>query len=271
MPDMHLLMDGQVPDARIWNRGLAFGDGVFETITFRHGQAPLWRWHMRRLTKACTALELDTPDQALLGQECSRLLPQPDGVVRITLLRAATDSASPSLSAYGSAPGSSPVHRLLRYRPLPPVSHSGLTTDWGDLRLCRQPLLAGIKHLNRLEQVLAAREAARKQVDELLLQDSADRVIEAISSNLLVFDGHAWCTPTLHDSGVAGVMRQWLLEHALITEHCMRPAAVTQAQALALCNSVRGIQAITRHAGQVFPAHSAVSALRSAITLPGFG
>lgn len=244
-----LWLNGEPLQASRWNRGLAFGDGAFETVSFRAGQAALWPWHSSRLQNACRVLELQYPDPGQLLADCQRLLPQPDGVMRITLVR--TDAAA-GVTAYGSLAGDSPVDIYLRYRPSPKAHPQALRTAWSSLRLARQPALSGIKHLNRLEQVLAARQAARLDVDELLLRDTKGHVIEAISSNLLVNDGERWLTPVLHDSGVAGVMRQWLLEQELVSEISMQPNDIQQAQALALCNSARGVQAIAEHAGQSF-------------------
>lgn len=265
-----LWLNGQAVDAAIWNRGLAFGDGVFETIAFRDRQAPLWALHMQRLQHACEALALTIPDTDKLHQQCLNLLVDTDAVIRITLVRKqqlASELPS-SLSAYGSASGVNEVDTLLKLRPLPEQNSTSLQTDWGQLRLAQQPLLAGIKHLNRLEQVLAAREAQQLGVDELILTDVEGRVIEAISSNLLVHDGKYWLTPELHDSGVNGVMRQWLLDQQLISEQSMTPSDIKQAHALALCNSVRGVQAIDRQAGQVYSTDHVV-ALQQAIRMLG--
>lgn len=261
-----LWLNGQPVDAAVWNRGLAFGDGVFETLTFRDQHAPLWSLHMQRLQRACEVLALQMPDTDQLHQQCLTLLSKTDAVIRITLVRKQlTSSELPSsLAAYGSASGINDVDILMRSRALPQRSNDKLHTDWAQLRLARQPLLAGIKHLNRLEQVLAAREALQQGVDELLLQDTEGQVIEAISSNLLVHDGQRWLTPALHDSGVAGVMRQWLLKQQLINEQPMLPADITQAHALALCNSVRGVQAIDRHVGKDYPLEPIV-ALQQAV------
>ncbi len=265
-----LWLNGQAVDTAIWNRGLAFGDGVFETVAFRNRQAPLWTLHMQRLQHACEVLALTIPDTDKLHQQCLERLIDTDAVIRITLVRKQqTISELPSsLVAYGSASGVNGVDILLRLRPIPERASSSLQTDWAQLRLAQQPVLAGIKHLNRLEQVLAARQAQQLGVDELILMDTEQRVIEAISSNLLVYDGQYWVTPKLHDSGVNGVMRQWLLDQQLISEQSMLPGDIQQAHALALCNSVRGVQAIERHAGQVYPIEH-VRALQQTIRVLG--
>ncbi len=259
-----MLLNGKPADSALWNRGLAFGDGVFETITFRHQRAPLWDWHMQRMRHACKTLQIEQPDQEILHRQCLQLLQQPSGVIRINLVRRHSRSSNPMLGAYSSAAGINAADSILVYRPLPEAAVNGLTTAWGSMRLSRQPLTAGIKHLNRLEQVMAAREADILGVDDLLLQDTDGNVIEAISSNLLVYDHSGWATPCLHHSGVAGVMRQWLLDHQLITERTMREPDISQAEALALCNSVRGLQPIFQHAGRTY-ADAGLAELQSAI------
>ncbi len=263
-----LLMNGKPVDQPVWNRGLAFGDGVFETVTFRQQRAALWKWHMQRLEKACRQLQIEPPASSELHHQCLQLLPKPDGIIRINLVRRHSHSENPNLAAYGPAPGVNAADSILVYRPMPSVSATSLITNWGQLRLSRQPLTAGLKHLNRLEQVLAAREADLQGVDELLLKDTDGNVIEAISSNLLVYDGSIWITPCLHDSGVAGVMRQWLLDHQLINEQAILEQDVTQARALAVCNSVRGVRAIEQHAGQAY-SHAEVIGLQQAVIALG--
>lgn len=249
-----LWVNGQAVTGAYWNRGLAYGDGLFETIAFRNHQAFLWEWHMRRLKASCDVLQLQLPDVSLLLEECQALLsdarsPNQSGVIRMTIVRADTPGHIPG---YGSTSETSMVERLLRYKSLPTteVGTVKLKTAFADLRLAEQPKLAGLKHLNRLEQVMAAREATSKGLDELVMLDTKGRVIEAISSNLLVFDGEQWSTPALHYSGVAGVMRQWLLDQQLITIKPMQSENIIAAKGLALCNAVRGIQAIVEHQGQ---------------------
>ncbi len=101
--------------------------------------------------------------------------------------------------------------------------------------------MAGIKHCNRLEQVLARAEVASAGGDEGLMRDIAGNAICATSANLLVFrDGH-WWTPRVDACGVAGVLRGWLLEQGVATLADLSPLDIESADALALCNAVRGI------------------------------
>ena len=145
--------------------------------------------------------------------------------------------------------------RIALLRPWPATNDAhyrdGITCDWSTVRLARQPLLAGIKHLNRLEQVLAAAELARSEADDALVCDTAGAVIESVSGNVfLVRDGRL-CTPALDQCGVAGVMREVVIEAAASTgidveETLLRRSDFAYADEVFLCNAIRGIVPVRR-------------------------
>jgi 4-amino-4-deoxychorismate lyase len=136
---------------------------------------------------------------------------------------------------------------------------------WCATRWATQPLLAGIKHCNRLEQVLARAECASDGSDEGLVMDLADRVVSATSANILVLRGDAWTTPGVATCGVAGTCRGWLLEQGLVAEGTLSRADVEGADAVALCNAVRGILTVARLGGRDRPAHPRVAGLQRAL------
>ncbi len=138
------------------DRGLAYGDGLFESIRLVGTAAPLWTRHMQRLTEDCARLRIPAPDPAQLWHEAlevSRGMPQ--SVLRITVTR------GPGERGYGLPSLPRPTRVVAAFAP-PPVAagiHAqGVRMRVCDIRLAEQPLLAGIKHLNRLEQVLARAE-----------------------------------------------------------------------------------------------------------------
>lgn len=245
---MHALVDG-IPAASlsVRDRGLLYGDGLFETIRFRHRQVPLWSLHRRRLQQGLQKLGIAL-DLALLEHDLQLLWALPgmrdEGVIRITVTRGHGGRG------YACA-GDMPATRIISVSPLP-EEHPGAVQQGVLLRLCqwrlaRQPALAGIKHLNRLDQVMARREWDDPAIFDGLLMDDQGCIVESTACNLFMRFGNEWVTPDLSGSGVAGVMRAWLLEKAFpargihpqperITLHRLRSA-----DEVFLCNSVRGV------------------------------
>jgi 4-amino-4-deoxychorismate lyase len=241
------LVDGK-PDDRVAvdDRGLLYGDHLFETIAFVGGRAPLWRFHMARLVRDARRLLMPEPDIDRLASECARLVAErPRAVVRVTLTRGSGGRAY-------EPPADPSPRRILLCRPWP----SGLSADrtrgivlhTSPIRLSIGPELAGIKHGNRLEQVLAAEHARRAGVDEAALFDVRGRLVEAIAGNLIVIvDGRA-VTPGLDEAGVAGVGLQWLSERVegdLVTGE-LDSDKLRRAEGVMVINSIAGIRPVRR-------------------------
>lgn len=223
-------------------RGLAYGDGVFETMRASAGIIALWPGHSARLAQGCARLGIDVPEVELLVEERNRLLRgQPDSVVKLMLWRRASGAGYDPARERGS-------HRCWTTS-RPTISNQRpLRVRWCDLQLARQPRLAGLKTLNRLEQVLARGEWVGSEWDEGLLCDSAGQVVSAVSGNLFaVIDGRL-STPALDHCGVAGVLRAWVLDQAQPTApidvRAILRAELERASELFVTNAVRGICAI---------------------------
>ncbi|QXI35085.1 aminodeoxychorismate lyase [Pseudomonas promysalinigenes] len=241
---MHCWVDGQDATAiNLQNRGLAYGDGLFETIAVRGGRASLLDGHLARLALGCKRLAIDA-DLALVGDEIQRFARQlGDGVAKLVLTR------GDSQRGYAPAAGVAP-RRILQGAPLPsyPAEHAehGVRLFPCQTRLGEQPLLAGLKHLNRLEQVLARAEWQDGEHAEGLMRDGQGRVVEGVYSNLFMVSAGVLVTADLSRCGVAGVMRGALLEHAprmgMPTQ--VRDIAfeeLQQADEVFVCNSVYGV------------------------------
>ncbi|MEI7036979.1 aminodeoxychorismate lyase [Fulvimonas yonginensis] len=236
-----LLVDGRAGETvSALDRGLGYGDGLFETIRFVGADAPLWPRHMQRLRAGCERLHLPPPDPALLLAEAREAASGLDqAVVRITWTR--------GVGARGYAPPAAvrPTRIVAAFEPPPadPAAQAdGVRVRLCALRLAEQPRLAGLKHLNRLEQVLARAEWDDPAIGEGLLCDMADRAICATAANLFaVFDG-VLATPALHRCGVAGVARAEILAARPATQVLDIPLAeLAGADELFLSSSVRGI------------------------------
>ncbi|QEA40151.1 aminodeoxychorismate lyase [Pistricoccus aurantiacus] len=221
------------------DRGLSYGDGLFETVLVRDGKPVLWEEHLARLEEGCRRLELTMPKPADLNGIFANipLFQQPLAVLKLILTRGS--------GGRGYRPPW-PSDCRLRYR-LTPFSpdeerwHRGVRIRRCSLRLGIQPRLAGIKHLNRLENVLARSEWNDDAIAEGLLCDSDGRLVEATSMNLFWQRQGRLETPRLDRCGVAGTLRQALLDRLPIQEVNAGVAVLEEAEALWLGNSVQGI------------------------------
>jgi 4-amino-4-deoxychorismate lyase len=235
-----LLLDGQMQGTiSPLDRGLLYGDGLFETIRFVAGIAPLWARHMHRLQRGCERLNLPAVDVAQLqGEALSVSDGMADAVVRITITR--------GLGKRGYALPANPQPTRLVTAFAPPPSQPGDYRDGVNARLCAlrlasQPLLAGIKHLNRLEQVLARAEWSDPAVFEGLLCDEAGRVISATMANLFAVIDGVLVTPALDRCGVEGVARAEILAMGRAQVRDLPLDLLWQAEEVFLSSSVRGI------------------------------
>lgn len=222
------------------DRGLAYGDGLFESIRLVGASVPLWSRHMQRLAESCERLRIPAPDPAQLWREALEVTrDMPQSVVRITLTR--------GIGERGYAPPAStqPTRVVAAFAPpqtANDVPAQGIRMRVCAIRLAEQPLLAGMKHLNRLEQVLARAEWNDPAIAEGVLCDSHGRVISATMANLFARVDDVWMTPALDRCGVAGVARAEVLAacpQVRVTELTLD--ALQCADEVFLSSSVRGI------------------------------
>ena len=239
----------------IADRGLAYGDGLFETFRVINERPLWWDRHLARLTRGAEALGIDMPNPTRLHIEalncCEGAV---DGVLKLVLTRGS--------SGRGYRPGEGRPTRILSLYPSP--SHQeAVTAIRCGTRLATQPQLAGFKHLNRIEQVLAARECQWAGVDEGLLFDGDGGLVSAVAGNVFLLRNGEWLTPLIERCGVAGICREWLLEQvASCRETVLSDADLDAAEAVFVCNSVRGILPVTALDGQSLPCPDLLSALR---------
>ena len=244
---VRLLVDG-VAGAQLspLDRGLAYGDGLFETIRFIDGRAPLWARHLQRLRGSCARLQLPAPDEAQLAREAAVVSNgMADAVVRITLTR--------GLGERGYAMPSLPQPtRIVAAFAAPAPYRDGVRLRLCQLRLAEQPLLAGMKHLNRLEQVLARAEWDDPAIADGVLLDAAGRVVSTTMANLFAVIGGALVTPALERCGVAGVARAEVLAVREVQVRELALGELLHASELFLSSSVRGIVPVRSMAETVY-------------------
>lgn len=252
----------------IRDRGLLYGDGVFRTLRVSHGRPMHWPLHYQKLLNDCTALDIPCPDFDSLSAELGLLLSEhPDAVFKVIVTRGET------ARGYAPAPGAIATH-IWDVTPLPVYPENrgiqGVTVRLCKLRLGHQPRTAGIKHLNRLENVLAAAEVS--DVQEGILLDTDGHVIEGVRSNLFLLSGGRLVTPDLSRCGVAGVQRDRVIDYAAKTGI---PAEVRDieldelfgADELFLTNSVFGLWPVARLEGRCWADFCFSLQLRAALEL----
>ncbi len=231
------------------DRGLHYGDGLFETIAIRFGAPCLWSEHLARLGLGAARLGIPLPDPQLLLTECLDLAGGAAvGVVKLILTR--------GCGGRGYRPPQDPVPtRILALYPQPAeppgAAELGVAVRWCATRLGENPHLAGIKHLNRLEQVLARAEWDDDACPEGLMSDCYGRVIAGTMTNVFVYTGGRLLTPRLERCGVAGTARALVLRLAPgvgvpVAEVDLRPADLDAADGVFLTNAVIGAWPVRR-------------------------
>lgn len=246
------------------DRGLLYGDGCFTTMRLRrkadrYWYPDLWEYHQKRLHETCQALGISLPDvladhvEKVLASAVIDALSDSDfAVLRITVTR--------GIGGHGYAPerdaaptivlslGSFPVHYL-------EWQHRGVKADFASFRLGIQPVLAGLKTLNRLEQVILKQELLqRPEVHELIALDMEGHVTEATAANIFWRKGETWYTPCLSRAGVDGVMRQAvMMRNPEIQEVRVAPDVLLDADEMFMCNALMELVPIFQIADYQLP------------------
>jgi len=226
------------------DRGLAFGDGLFETIAVINDTVLNWSRHYARLRRGCDRLHIPQPDSAQLVSEARQVTAGQDrSVVKIIITR------GPGGQGYTPPSTPAPVRIVMR-RPWPAEyadkAAAGVVTGVAAHRLSKNPDLAGLKHLNRLDQVLASMEMQAAGWDEALMLTDDACVVEATRSNVFAVFADTLATPSLSNCGVSGVMRETILARApalglRIEEADLSVDDLRRADELFLCNAIAGI------------------------------
>ncbi|PTB89331.1 aminodeoxychorismate lyase [Pseudidiomarina aestuarii] len=246
-----LWKNGQLLTAPAFDRGLQFGDGHFTTLTIRHSQVLWWPLHWQRLCQAADKLELPLPPQATITDFLQTIAStQPQCVVKLMM------TAGDSSRGYARQSQAEP-HWYASVSPIPEVPTQPLKMQLARLKLAEQPAFAGLKTLNRLEQVMLTQELNQRDCDELVVTDQSEAVVESISSNVFWRCGEQWFTPSLVHAGINGVARTQLLnENILGTVEIVRAGTdvLFTADQVFLVNSVMGPRPVAEFQGHPFSA-----------------
>ncbi|MFC1605753.1 aminodeoxychorismate lyase [Pseudomonadota bacterium] len=241
------LVEGEISErVSAMDRGLQYGDGLFETLAVVQGTPRFWQGHMDRLAVGCERLGLPTTPQSVLLREVQTVSAgHRRCVVKVIITRGnsgrgygADEDVRTNRVVCAWAWPEDPGHLV----------ETGISMRICDLRLGIQPALAGLKHLNRLEQVMARAEWRDPSIHEGILLDAEDYVISAISSNIFLVQGDRLLTPRMDRCGVRGVMRAAILN--AFRNRCEQRRItldmLPEADEIFVCNAVRGIFPVTR-------------------------
>jgi len=236
------MVNGEISEYLAANdRGLAYGDGLFETLVVQGGQPRFWQQHMDRLGLGCERLGLNMPPQEVLLREAQTVAAgQPRCVVKIILTRGS--------GGRGYRPDSGgTVRRVVSAHPMPgdldEIHRNGVAARTCSIQLGFQPALAGVKHLNRLEQVMAGRELSATPGLEGILTDQAGYINSALSGNVFLVSDGRLLTPRMDRCGVHGVLRGLVLrDHKTRCElRRVHPNLLDEADEVFMTNVVRGV------------------------------
>jgi len=247
-PHGRVLINGARTDLiNVLDRGLQYGDGLFETISVTDSKPLLWDRHLERLLSGCARLGIPGIDTRLLFDEALQICSaQKQCVLKIIITRGVGGRGYRTQQTSLHSVDNTPT-RILSIHPWPdyPEKYSshGITIRLCNTRLGINPALAGIKHLNRLEQIIARSEWSDPGIAEGLMLDSEGYIIEGTISNVFVVEKGALVTPDLSGSGVDGVMRGLIMDVAALLSI---PARITQlriedikkADEVFLCNTL---------------------------------
>ena len=233
-------------------RGLHYGDGLFETLLKIDGEIPNWQSHYQRLIKGCKKLYLPIPDLSWLENKLTEVTTNTDTcVVKIMVTRGVGGRGL-------NLPNADQSSVFVLSYPYTRPGNAALKVSVCDTRLPINANLSGLKHLNRLDYVLATIELNTKQdKDEAILCDTEGFIIEGIISNLFFSKNCQLFTPNLSLSGVEGIMRSKIIQYFDKIEESVcidrfKLDQLLQADEIFLCNSVQGIRSIGSVNGQMF-------------------
>ena len=250
-------------------RGLHYGDGLFETIACLEGRPRLLGRHLERLAHGCERLGIGFPGREALGREILAVAGEAQrAVVKVLLTRGAAVARG-----YAVAGSERPTRVTLRYRwesEDPALARDGVRVRIAQLRLGENAHLAGLKHLNRLEQVEARREWSDPGIAEALMFSSSGRLVSGVMSNVFLVEAGRVRTPRLDRCGVAGIMRAAVLRAAArlgiaVEEAALEAGDLARAHEIFLTSALIGVRPVRELAGRAVAPGPVTRALQQAL------
>jgi 4-amino-4-deoxychorismate lyase len=249
---------GQGPHLSVLDRGLHFGDGLFETIACVRRQPRFLSLHMQRLSSSCERLKIKLDDLKAIRQEVEHAASTTD----VSLIKLIVTRGPAVARGYAWSGRETATRVLLRYawpQEDATAQHEGVRVGISAVRLGENPALAGMKHLNRLEQVIARSEVPAAEATELLLFSSSGRLVCGTMSNVFVIRDGRLITPRVDQCGVAGVMRRVVIRETekaglAVEEGTVSEADLDAANEIFLTNARIGIWPVRMVGTRTLPA-----------------
>lgn len=255
-----VLVNGVEADViSVMDRGLAYGDGFFETFYCIDGLLQNWIFHWERMKRSAGVLKMDLPSETefLCDFDALKNLEnrtERDFVVKIIVTRGVGGRGY-------SIQGADSANRIIFSSQMPDyksLRSKGMDVSFLNFRLNAEGPVAGLKHLNRIGQVFAKIELDETGNDEGIVCDSDGFVIEGVSSNIFIVSGNEIITPHLQHCGVKGVLRKKVIETAFdisgakVLEESLKPEDIRSADSIFFTNSLLGVCPVRKLEGQTF-------------------
>lgn len=251
-----------------FDRGFAYGDGVFRTLVIRNGLPENWPLHYQKLVADCAVINIVCPSAELLMSDLQQLfLLDETAVAKIIITRGEGERGY-------TPPAVTMPLRVVIKTALPQYSaesfEEGVNLYLCKTQLASQPKLAGVKHLNRLENVLARMEWHDPTIAEGIMLDTSDNVIECTSANIFARFGDTLITPSLHQCGIAGITRQRIIDitHTLSLKSAVETFKLEKlfsADEVIICNSLYGAWQVKTIQQKTWPTGALAANIRAAL------
>jgi 4-amino-4-deoxychorismate lyase len=265
-PDAAFLNGQPTQDPWLVDRGLHFGDGVFETISCCAARPRFLKLHLERLTLGCQRLSIGPIDEGGLRALITRLAAE----VGTCIVKVIVTRGHALARGYAITGDERPTQIVLRYGTSEPQVQNAFRVGLSSVPLGENPLIAGLKHLNRLEQVLAQKQRQERKLDELLMFSSRGILISGTMSNVFLVKDDRLLTPSLDKCGVAGIMRRVVLREAVraglsCEERVLDDDDLQSATEIFLSNSRLGVVHVAELEGRPLDASEVVRRVQQSI------
>lgn len=221
------------------DRSANYGDGVFTTMHLIDGKIALFKKHIQRMVEDAAIIGLEVTGPEIIAQIRDNLPENFSGVVKCLISAGEGGRGYSRLATPNSVICITCHHLPEHYKTW---QSTGICMGVSDVKLAHQPMLAGVKHNNRLEQVLIKRDMQNRTIDDVIVCDYNGNIVEASAANVFWCVDGKWFTPSVKSSGVNGVMRRFILEHCPDVEVGDYPLSdLCSAQALFISNALMQI------------------------------
>ena len=256
-----------------FDRGFAYGDGVFRTMKMVDGLPESWPLHYQKLVADCAAINIVCPSAELLMSDLSQLFLNDAENVDLTAVAKIIITRGEGSRGYTPPAITAPM-RVVTKSPMPHYAEErfseGVNLHVCETRLATQTKLAGVKHLNRLENVLARMECHNPDIADGIMLDTQHNVIECTAANIFARFGDVLITPSLSQCGIAGITRQRILNIAHILslkthEESFDLAHLFTADEVIICSSLYGAWQVKTVQEKIFKADGLAASIRGAL------